>query len=144
MPNFHSVVPEKYLKIMDPKDRQRLGKAGRTQKEIAHANYVKSERKIHDQFISFLRRHELPYVHSDPTKKSSIATGHPDFLVTRGRIGVYIEFKIPPNPLRKEQTDYINFLLKNANEVHVILETAPGVALQEASDIITQTYKLYL
>jgi hypothetical protein len=142
MSNFHSVVPEKFLKIMDPKDRQRLGKAGRTQKEIAHANYVKSERKIHDQFISFLRRHELPYVHSDPTKKSSIAPGHPDFLVTRGRIGIYIEFKIPPHQLSTVQVEYINFLLQNDNEVHVVLETAPGAALQTASDIITATFGL--
>jgi hypothetical protein len=142
MRKSQTVVPEHVLTKMDPRDRKKLGNAGRTQKEISAVNYVKSERNIHDQFASFLRRHDLPYVHSDPTKKSSIIAGHPDFLVTRGRIGVYIEFKIPPNQLSKVQVEYINFLVKNANEVHVIAETAPGVALQKAQDVITETFNL--
>ena len=134
------ILHENILSKMHLADRKKLGRAGRTQKEIAAANYVKSERRIHDQFIAFLKRNNYPYCHSDPTKKSSIAAGYPDFQVTRGNRSIYIEFKVPPNQLTAVQVSYINFLIENHNTVHVVPETHPGAALQRASDIIVEFF----
>lgn len=137
------VLPEHILNKMDPKERKRLGNAGRTQMEISAKQYIQSERKIHDQFSALLRRYDLAFVHSDPTKKSSIVPGHPDYLVTRGNRCVYIEFKVAPNTLQKVQTDYINFLVNvNGSVVHVVTETAPGSALPWATAIIKEFFSI--
>ena len=136
------VLPENILSKMDPQERKRLGNAGRTQMEISTRQYIQSERKIHDQFCSFLRRHELPFVHTNPTRKSTIVPGFPDFQVTRRIRSIYIEFKIAPNQLQKVQVEYLDFLIHNENIVHVITETEPGTALKWASDIIIEFFNL--
>lgn len=142
MAKLSVVIPENILSKMVPADRKKYGKAGRTQMEIAQQQYIQSERKIHSEFVAFLRRHELPYVHSDPTKKSSIQPGHPDFQVTRDLRSIYIEFKMADGRLSQVQQDYIEFLRRNGNLVHVIVETAPGSALKAASEIITEFFDL--
>ena len=135
-------LSDKQLNMIDAKDRKPLGKAGTTQKEFAAVQYVKSERAIHDMVSAFLRRHELPFVHTDPTRKSSIIPGHPDFLITKWSRSLYIEFKIHPNTLQKVQEDYIAFLVRNHCIVHVITETTPGSAYQWATDVLTLFFNL--
>ena len=129
--NPKTVLSENILSKMQKSDRLMLGKAGRTRQEIAAANLRKLEREIHNDFVAFLRRHELPYVHADPTKRSGLPSGHPDFLVTCCSQSVYLEFKVPPNGLSKVQVDYLNFLERNHNRVEVVIETEPGAALKK-------------
>jgi hypothetical protein len=119
--------------LMEPADRKKLGKRGETFLQAEKRRVTRTERDIHYKFISFLKRHEIPYTHSSPIRKSSIKKGHPDFLVgLRDNRGFYAEFKIPPNNLTKEQKEQIAFLERNGNTVIVAEETSPGAAYTAA------------
>lgn len=137
------VLGENILSKMQKSDRLMLGKTGRTRQEIVAANLRKLEREIHNDFIAFLRRHELAYVHADPTRRSGLPSGHPDFLVTRRNRSLYVEFKVPPNQLMPNQVTYINWLTNvNHSEVIVVIETEPGAALKRASEVTTEFFSL--
>ena len=114
---------------MIPADRKKLGRVGMTAAE-AQARYVtRTERDIHYKFISYLNRHRLKYQHSNPTRKSSIRSGTPDFLVgPRNNYGFFIEFKVPPNGLTPVQEKEIAELRAEGNFVLVAEETEPGAA----------------
>lgn len=75
---------------------------------------VKLEKELHNDYISFLRRNELAYIHANPTAPSTIQRGCPDFCVTGGeRYGyrsLYGEFKLPGRTLSPAQREYIGYL----------------------------------
>lgn len=118
---------------MTPADRKKLGKRGETFAEADRRRVSRNERDIHYKFIGFLRRYEIPYIHSNPIRKSSIKKGKPDFFV--GPIddrGFSIEFKVPPNDLTNAQKDEIAFLLQKRNTVLIAEETSEGAAYTAA------------
>lgn len=124
---------------MTPGDRRKLKKE--TRAEAEHKYVIRTEVKIHDKFASFLHRHDLPFVHSNPRKKSSIARGHPDFLITIPP-SLFIEFKIAPNGLTPDQIEYIAKLERWGNRVFVITETEPGEAYATAIKAVQKYFKL--
>src|SRR5215472_5842832 len=85
--------------MIEKEQRKPFGKRAKTNAEIQHETTTRLERGIHNQFVSFCRRNHIDYWHSDPTKKSSIGVGLPDFLCVRNSQAVGIEFKISPNRL---------------------------------------------
>jgi hypothetical protein len=96
-------LPENILKRMDQADRKALGKAGRTWQEITATNEHKSELDLHNDFINWLRRNQVHYIHANPTRRSTIREGAPDFYCMReGRV-ICIEFKVGHNYLSETQ-----------------------------------------
>lgn len=81
------------------------------------------ERKTHEDYIGFLRRNELAYVHANPVRKSTIQKGCPDFVVTGGEKygyrACYGEFKRPGQKLSEVQQEYVNDLLAKGCKVYV-------------------------
>ena len=72
--------------------------------EKAAKTAVKHEIKdLHMPFIAWLRIKELPYVHADPSRRSTIAKGWPDFGVFHDGRHVFVEFKVPGGKLRPDQ-----------------------------------------
>jgi hypothetical protein len=115
--------------------------AQRTDKRLRPSNNKLTERDIHAQFTGFCRRHGIIVWHSNPVRKSSIATGLPDFLCWRNGIAVAIEFKVGPNTLTSEQKHVFQAIKDAGNgDVHVCTETAPGTAYAAATAILKQTY----
>jgi hypothetical protein len=110
--------------IADRRERKAVVKArGKTMAEIEIETEVKCERDLHDKYISFLRRNELPYIHANPVKESTIQLGCPDFCVTPGiKYGcryLYGEFKMPGKRLSAAQVEYHAFLKERGCPVRV-------------------------
>ena len=123
-------------------DRKKLGRRGETRAETVHRVTTALERKIHDQFSSFCRRHKIAVWHSHPTRKSSIRTGLPDFLCLKNSRALLIEFKVLPNKLSKEQDEVFAELESGGNYVHVIEEDAPGEAYRLATALVRDYFHL--
>jgi hypothetical protein len=100
----HRVIPQNLVKLMDPKDRKSLGV--RTNEEVATQNDLTLEREIHQQFISWLRRHDfLDFYHSDPVRRPTIKAGLPDFGVYRNSRILFLEFKTSTGRLSAVQEE---------------------------------------
>jgi hypothetical protein len=117
---------------MDLHDRKKLGKRGMTAVEALRVETTRLERKIHNQFSSFCLRHGIDYWHSDPTKKSSIGVGLPDFLCLKNSRGIGIEFMILPNKLSAAQEQRFMLLPEHGNLFTCARK--PGLAKLTGSD----------
>ena len=138
-----SILPDRILnKIADPKERKKLGRAGITACEAWRRETTKLERKIHDEFASWCRRNEITFWHSNPTRKSSIGVGLPDFLCVRGGRCIGIEFKVYPNTLSPEQLLKISELREHGTGVCVCTEGPDNSAYAEATSIVAEYFGL--
>src|SRR5262245_5500614 len=137
-----SLLTDRQRELMDPQGRKKLGKRSMTAAEALHIETTRLERKIHDQFSCFCLRHGIDYWHSDPTRKSTIGAGLPDFLCLRDSRGIGIEFKVPPNKLSAVQEQRLLLLAEHGNLVYVCEETAPGEAYKQATGLLRAYYKL--
>lgn len=73
------MIPQHIVNLMDPKDRELLGKAGRTTEEVHEEVKRRLERDLHKQLCSFLNLLNIPFCHARMDRKSSITVGWPDF-----------------------------------------------------------------
>lgn len=111
--------------IADPAARKTVVKKRGfdTQEKIDRKTEIKLEGDLHNQYISFLRRHELPYIHANPGKPSTIQKGCPDFTVTGGEQygyrSMYGEFKLQGKTLSDDQREYIGYLVRCGCKVYV-------------------------
>jgi hypothetical protein len=137
-----SALNDKQRAMIDPRDRKR-DKRLRSQGDAQQRYCTRLERKIHDQFTSFCKRHDIIYWHSSPVHKSSIMTGLPDYLCLYNNIAIAIEFKIPPNKLTKEQ-ERVFSAIENAGNRRVLIceETRPGAAYSTATRFLIAAYGL--
>jgi hypothetical protein len=137
-----AMLTEAQKRLMPKAERRKLGRAGLTRAEALHIATTRLEREIHDQFSSFCLRNGIDVWHSNPTKKSSIGTGLPDFLCWKGGRAICIEFKIKGNPLSKIQESRIDTLIAHGNPVHVCVEDEPGLAYIKATGILRDYFNL--
>jgi hypothetical protein len=137
-------LTDRQLQMMPNAERKKLGKRAVTAAEALHVETSRLERKIHDQFTGFCDRYGIDPWHSNPTRKSSIRAGYPDFLCVKNSRAVGIEFKIPPNKLSAVQEARFAECRAHGNEVHVCEETAPGAAYRQATMILRQFFNLTL
>jgi hypothetical protein len=113
------IIPEHLLVLMSKEDRKFLGKTGFTAQEVADLIDKKTEKQIHDDIESYLRRNRIPYDHSRMDKKSTNKVGDPDFKVyVRNRV-LFMEIKKPGGKLSDEQKVRINELNAAGNEVYL-------------------------
>ncbi len=97
------VLPQKFIDLMSPADRARLGKAGRTSVEIYRQIEEQSEKDLHKDIVRYLNVLGVPFAHARMDKKSSIAVGYPDFSFPyRGRFVAW-EAKVRGRPLDADQ-----------------------------------------
>jgi len=94
------------------------------------------EIRIHDHIVAFCDRNGIVPVHPDPSRKSTIRTGYPDFFCCRDGRVIAIEIKVWPNTLSKAQQYEFPRIEACGIQVHICSETEPGTALQKASNIL--------
>lgn len=73
-------------------------------KEIECLHDEKTEKDIHDNIESFLRRNGIPYDHSRMDKRTTNKRGHPDFSIFMYQHVLFIEVKKPGEKLSEDQT----------------------------------------
>jgi len=106
---------------------------------------------LHLPFIDFLRNKGLLYIHADPTRKSTIQKGHPDFTVfLSGNRCVLIEMKEKERGrLSADQKKRISSLAFAGIFTHVCtdLATAKTVVLEAMSghhrEVVAQSERLH-
>jgi len=135
-------LTERQLQLMAKADRQKLGRRGVTAAEALQMETTRLERQIHNQFSSFCLRHEIDVWHSNPTRRSTIGAGLPDFLCVKNSRAIAIEFKIRGNKLSPVQEGRFTELRGHGNEVHVCEEMSSGAAYTEAIRILKEFFHL--
>src|ERR1051325_7409270 len=78
-----------------------------------------TERQIHEQFIAWLRKLEIPYVHHRMDKKSGIRTGWPDFTILWCSRVMCIEIKTAKGRITLDQARVIAFIRRSGNRVEI-------------------------
>lgn len=114
------VLPQKFIDLMSPADRARLGNAGRTTTEIVRQIEEQSEKDLHKDIVRYLNVLGVPFAHARMDKRSSIAVGYPDFSFPyKGRF-VGWEAKVKGKGLTSEQQATRNLIERNGGRFAVI------------------------
>jgi hypothetical protein len=117
------IIPENLLRLISPADRKQLGKAGVTWVEAVTSDNDKAERKLHSDYVGFLRRHgfkDHQIITSPMNRKSFLPPGFPDFLIQRGGRFLYIEFKVGKGVLSPIQDLVVADLIADGCRVLVL------------------------
>ena len=133
------IPAQRQIDLMDPKDRAQFPKKIRlTTSERRSANETKTERKMHDDFSGYLRLRNriFQFVHADPSKRSTIEPGWPDYtvlckimLVPRPRpVACLIELKAPGGRLSEVQVKKFAELEAAGMTVYVCTSLADAMA----------------
>ncbi|MBV8280837.1 MAG: hypothetical protein JO347_02090, partial [Candidatus Eremiobacteraeota bacterium] len=123
----HNALPEHVKDKMSNADHlaiygeERRDAVEEQQKSIKkkRAKDERLEKELHGKFAGFLWRHELPFIHCNPTKASTIEPGTPDFCITYQDTSLYVEFKVGYNKLSPVQETRIAYLRKAGDTVLV-------------------------
>ena len=99
------VIPENYLRLMNPADRAPMGKAGRTMPEIEAANVAKSEKKLQSLIAEYLRMRGIYYNQQPFGRRSLAPSGWPDFVLPWHGEFIALEVKVGTNRQSAEQID---------------------------------------
>src|SRR5690348_16200205 len=78
-----------------------------------------TESQIHNQFVAWLRKHEIPYLRHRMDRKSGIQTGWPDFTVLWMSRVVCIEIKTSKGRVSNQQHRVIDFIRRTGNRVEI-------------------------
>lgn len=138
-----ATLSDSFLSKMEGNERRALGKAGRTQAEIADKQCRDAEKEIHNQWQGFCDRHNIYTTHAATDRRSTIRKGHLDFACSKCNRIMFIEFKVPPNKLTPEQVREIDRLRAcGCMAVYVIEERVRGAALRLAIELATMFFQL--
>ena len=110
---------------------------------------------LHQPFIAYLQRWQIPYIYHRPDRRSGITKGHPDFTVLWQGKAFLIEFKVPGGKLSPDQLQRQEFLsrsgtttlrLDSLEEAIRCLETFLGTKrfLPPPADVVKASPKLYV
>jgi hypothetical protein len=78
--SFSFPLPDHMLKLLDEKDRAKLGKAGLMMEEHIAQGEIKLERDLHRAIANLLRLRGIEFVESRMDRRSTNQIGTPDFL----------------------------------------------------------------
>ncbi len=99
-----AILPNNILRRMDPADRAKLGKAGRTAAEVLERGEARAERELQRQIEQWLGLKGYPFYRQRMDRRTTGKVGTPDFLVcVRGRF-VAIECKVGRRELTEAQS----------------------------------------
>lgn len=120
------VIPETFLKCMSAADRKAYGQM--TAAEAQDKFAVTTERKMHDEFSSWLRLNGLYFIHAPMIRKvRELPKGHPDFTIL-ARDVICVEMKVPGKSLEPDQNDRCNELVLAGCSYHVAYNVADAIA----------------
>src|SRR5271165_141564 len=94
-------------------------------KQLAEYADWQAEKDIHSDIEAWLKRNEIPYIHSRMDKKSTIREGWPDFTAMRNGKVACVELKTWKGSLSNEQHRVIHELTESSVPVlvcHSLLE----------------------
>jgi hypothetical protein len=113
-------------------DRSQLPKALRlTSSERRFQEERKRELAMHNEFSGWLnmRKKIFSYVHADPSRKSTIRKGWPDYTILhKGRV-LCVELKVPVNDISEDQREVFAELTVTENDVFVCFSTGDAIRL---------------
>ena len=105
-PDFKMISRNEFRLMAD-----RIKDAGSSQDKrleaALRAQDIRQEDELHDQVEAFLRRNDIPYVHSRMDKPSTIRKGWPDFTAMRKGWVACVELKGPHGKLSDDQKEVI-------------------------------------
>jgi hypothetical protein len=104
-------------KIADPAEKKRLGP---TLPEQTAERDRRLEKKLRGEVIGFCERHGIIVDTPNPTRRSTLANGRPDLLLTKSKRCLYVELKTGYNKLSPEQEAYRLKLIDAGNRVEVV------------------------
>jgi hypothetical protein len=108
----------------------------------ARRSHKSRESEIHDQVTSFCDRNGIVPVHTNPTDKSTIRPGYPDFFCCReGRV-IALEIKVPPNKLSVSQKAEFPRIEADGVQIVICVESGPGAALRHASAVLSDFFAI--
>ena len=113
-----TVLPDNILKLMRKEDRPK-GNSGKTRKECEHAYSYKLEKDEHKTFSQWLNLKEIPFIHAQNHKKSTIEIGWPDYTIIYNGCSMCIEFKVKGNKPSEDQLRVFEKLESTGTSVHV-------------------------
>ena len=111
-------------------DRSQLPKAIRlTSSERQFQEERKRELAMHNEFSGWLnmRKGIFSYCHADPSRKSTIRKGWPDYTILRKGRALCIELKVPINDLSNDQKDVFGELIATENDVFVCFSVGDAI-----------------
>lgn len=80
------VLPESFLRCLDPVERKKLGRAGLTAAECAAKQEARSERELQGQIVSLLRLKGIEPLWHRTDKRSAATVGWPDITFSVARV----------------------------------------------------------
>jgi len=95
-------LPDNFLRRIDPTERKRIGLPP-TIAEATAASEAKNERHLQQQIIDYLRLRDITGFRANPTKKSTIAVGHPDIWFCFSCRACALEVKLGDGKLTEDQ-----------------------------------------
>ena len=132
-----SVINQRLVELMDPKDREELGQ--KTIAESLEEHEARSEKELHGLISALLRRNGILYVHAAMFKKSELPIGYPDFSFVCHGVPMAWELKVRNYWLSKEQEEVRSRMLENGWKYSVIRTLAQA---QEELSSITRSINL--
>ena len=95
------LVADNILRCMSPEDRKAVGQ--QTSVEALESYVAKGERSECKIFESWLNLNNLYFIRPNPSVKSTIQIGHPDYTIFWNGTCLFIEMKGPKGKVSDEQ-----------------------------------------
>lgn len=111
------MIPENILNKMSEADRRAIGQ--QTIEEATDGYHDRIEREESKVFTQWLSLHEIPCLRANPSKKSTIMAGWPDYSIFWNGDVIFIELKSPGRKLRPEQDKVLKMLATQGFKVRV-------------------------
>lgn len=108
-----TILPENILRLMSPKDRAALGKAGVSKAEAEARFIARNERQLQRLIAKELNRREIWFHRAAMHKKTTGTLGTPDFLFALNGAACAIEVKFAAGRLRSDQEQAIEQMTSN-------------------------------
>jgi len=114
-----TILPENILRAMSPKDRAKLGKAGRTNSECSEIQLAKRESEVQKEINNWLRLHDIFVFWSRTDKRTRGKKGTPDhafaWRMEKGQppYPVAVEVKVGDNKSSDEQIKVAKQMIAN-------------------------------
>lgn len=122
------VLPDHVLEKMDPRERAKLGKAGRTMREAIELAEAKSERDLQKQIANWLRLHGYAFYQSAMHKKTTGTVGWPDFTFAVNSRACALEVKFGSHKPEPEQWACMSAMMVNGWRVEVVYSLEQAIA----------------
>ncbi len=126
-----TVLPENILRRMEPKERAKLGKAGKTAEECSEIVLAKREKDVQKHISNWLRQKDIFFFWSRTDRRTTTQPGTPDFafICFRHRMSsdapskmmpCAVEVKVGGNKLSPEQEKVRKQMVENGWNYFVV------------------------